>query len=40
MQIEPVVALSLAWLAAAGVGVLAIAAVARVFDALFDLDAD
>ena len=42
MEIDGLVPLWLtwfAWLAAGGVGVLAIAAVARMFDALFDLDA-
>jgi hypothetical protein len=38
MEIEPVVPLWLALLAAGGVGVLAIAAVARMFEAVFDLD--
>ncbi|GAB3766128.1 hypothetical protein GCM10028796_24830 [Ramlibacter monticola] len=40
MEIEPVVFVWLVWLAAAGVGVLATAAVARVFDVLFELDAN
>jgi hypothetical protein len=39
MEIERLVPLWLTWLAAGGIGLLAIAAVARIFDALFELDA-
>jgi hypothetical protein len=38
MELGPVVPLWLTWIAAGTVGVLAIAALARVFDAVFDLD--
>jgi len=39
MEIERIVPLWLVWLAVGGAGALAIAAVARVFVALVDLDA-
>lgn len=38
MEIAPVVPDWLGWLAAGGVGVLAIAAVIRTFEVVFDLD--
>jgi hypothetical protein len=38
MEIEPVVPLWLTWIAAGGVGVVAVAALARMFEAVFDLD--
>ena len=38
MEIEPVVPLWLTWVAAGGSGVLAIATVVRMFEAVFDLD--
>jgi hypothetical protein len=38
MEIAPVVPVWLTWLAAGGVGVLAIAALARSIEAVFDLD--
>jgi hypothetical protein len=38
MDLGPVVPLRLTWLAAGSIGVLAIAAVARMFEAVFDLD--
>lgn len=38
MELGPVVPLGLTWLAAGGLGVLAIAAVARMVEAVFDLD--
>jgi hypothetical protein len=38
MEIGPVVPLWLTWVAAGGAGVLAVAAVARMFEAVFDLD--
>jgi hypothetical protein len=38
MEIGPVVPLGLTWIAAGGIGVLAVAAVARMFEAVFDLD--
>jgi hypothetical protein len=38
MEIAPVVPLGLTWVAAGAIGVLAIAAVARMFEAVFDLD--
>ena len=38
MELGPDVPMWLTWAAAGGVGVLAIAALARVFEAVFDLD--
>jgi hypothetical protein len=38
MEIEPVVPVWLTWNAMGGLGVLAAAAVARTFEAVFDLD--
>jgi len=38
MEFGPVVPLGLTWLAAGALGVLAIAAVARMVEAVFDLD--
>jgi hypothetical protein len=38
MEIEPVVPLWLTWIAAGGVGVVAVAALARMLEAVFDLD--
>ena len=38
MEIEPVVPLGLMWAAAGAIGVVAIAAIARMFEAVFDLD--
>lgn len=37
MELEPVVP-ALTWMAAGGVGVLAVAALARMLEAVFDLD--
>lgn len=38
MEIEPVVPVWLTWIAAGGVGVLAVATLARVLEAMLDLD--
>ena len=38
MEIEPVVPAWLTWIAAGGIAVVAIAAVARMLEAVFDLD--
>jgi hypothetical protein len=38
MELAPDVPMWLTWVAAGGVGVLAIAALVRVFEAVFDLD--
>lgn len=38
MEIEPVVPMWLTWIAAGGVGVVGIAALARMLEAVFDLD--
>lgn len=38
MELEPVVPAWLTWMAAGGVGLVAVAALARMFEAVFDLD--
>ena len=38
MEFEPVVPLWLTWIAAGGVGIVGVAALARMLEAVFDLD--